>query len=154
MAQGNDTAYLPTVAVARVWAVLPAAGAYDAAPLVIPCAGFDWAMFYISYERGAAGGAVSMRIDVSPRSIDVALRNWFRASLYAAAVLAAGADAASGVQREGLTYGSTAAGTESFAYGPVQLAGVVERLRVACAESGVVGSPGNAEIVCVFGTGR
>ncbi len=135
----------------RAAAALPAAGAWDAAPAVIACAGFRYAMFYLAYTLGGAGGAFDLQLQVSPRAVDdPALEDWFTQSLMAAGALAAGADTQSRVQREYVTYQATAGGVENVAYGPVDLGGAVERLRLPCRESGNVGAPGNLHVVAVL----
>ena len=132
---------------ARVSAVLPAAGAFDAAPLSMPCPGFDFVTLFFRYERGGAGGDMQFRIEANP---DAAGGIWHQASLYAAGAVASGADSLSNLQQEAIEYGSTAAAIESFVYGPLELRGGVERLRVACAESGAVGTPGTVECEARF----
>lgn len=131
-------------------ATLPAAGAWDT-PIEIACAGFDWVMFYFTYTRGAAGGAVDFQIQTSPYSADVAgVEDWFPQSVYAAGAVAVNADTASNVQRDIVTYGATAAAVETWNYGPIFLDGTVERLRIRTRESGVAGTPGDCHIVAVF----
>jgi len=135
----------------RAAGALPAAGAWDATPTEVSCAGFNWVMFYNTYTRGAAGGAMDFQAHSSPYAVDQAgVEDWFYQSIYGAGAVAAGADTTSNVQRELITYGSTAAGAETFVYGPVRLDGTVERLRVRCRESGVTATPGASHIVAVF----
>lgn len=135
----------------RAAAALPLAGAWDAAPTEVACAGFSWVTFYLTYTRGAAGGAVDFQIHTSPYAADLAgVEDWFYQSIYSPGAVAAGADTTSNVQRELVTYGSTAAGAETFVYGPVILDGTVERLRVRCRESGVPGTVGACHVVAVF----
>jgi len=135
----------------RAAAALPALGAWDAAPTEVACAGFNWVTFYFTYTRGAAGGAMDFQIHISPYAADIAgVEDWFYQSIYGAGAVAVGADTTSNVQRELVTYGSTAAGAETFVYGPVVLDGTVERLRVRCRESGVPGTAGNCHVVAVF----
>ena len=55
-------------------------------------------------------------------------------------------------QREIIEYGSTGAGAELVAYGPIELEATVERLRVVCAESGAIATPGTCEVLVVFGS--
>jgi hypothetical protein len=94
---------------------------------------------------------VAFRLDASPFAATQAVfENWFRMALYEPGVLAAGVDAASMIQREAIVYGSTGAGIQTFTYGPFELKGTVERIRVACAESGVVGTPGTCGVAAVF----
>ena len=145
-----SSAYLEVQTV-RASAALPAAGAYDATPLELHCSKFDFVTFYVSYTRGAAGGAVDLALQVSPRSTDLAgVEDWFQQSILAGGAVVANADTTSLIQREAVSYGATGAAIENFVYGPVELRGTVERLRVPCAESGAVGSPGTAHIVAVF----
>jgi hypothetical protein len=135
----------------RAAAALPAAGGWDATPTEVACAGFNWMMLYFTYTQGAAGGAVDFQMHVSPYAADIAgVEDWFYQSVYGAGAVAAGADTTSNVQRELVTYGSTAAGAETFVYGPVILDGTVERLRVRCRESGATANPGDCHVVAVF----
>jgi hypothetical protein len=135
----------------RAAAALPALGGWDATPTEVACAGFNWAMFYFTYTQGAAGGAMDFQMHISPYAADLAgVEDWFHQTIYGAGAVAAGADTTSNVQRELVTYGSTAAGAETFVYGPVRLDGTIERLRVRCRESGVPGTAGTCHIVAVF----
>lgn len=135
----------------RAAAALGAAGIWDAAPTEVACAGFNWVVFYFTYTRGAAGGAMDFQIHTSPYSADLAgVEDWFYQSLYGAGAVVAGTDTTSNIQRELVTYGSTAAGAETFVYGPVQLDGTVERVRIRCRESGIPGTVGDCHIVGVF----
>ena len=131
----------------RAAAALPAAGAFDAAPLEIDTAGMDVLVLYVTYTRGAVGGAVSVRPEYSPRSADAAgVEDWFRQTIYSPGAVALNADTTSITQHEDFQYGSLGATAENFVY-TLQLGGAVERVRVACAESGVVGNPGSCHIV-------
>jgi len=132
---------------ARVSAALPAAGAWDAAPTEMPCAGFKDVMLYFSYTRGAAGGDFQFRVDVSPDSAGAV---WHQGTIYDAGAVASGADTLSNVQREEIEYGSTGAAIERFAYGPISVEATVERIRVPAQESGVVLTPGTLEIEARF----
>jgi len=135
----------------RASAALPAAGAFDAAPTEIAVANVDFVTFYISYTRGAAGGDMQFRLEYSPYSADVAgVQSWFQGGVYAAGAVASGADTVSNLQREGVEYGSTGAAIENVVYGPLEIDATVERIRMPCAESGVVGTPGIAHIVAVM----
>lgn len=134
------------VQTARASAALPAAGAWDAAPTEMACPGFESCTLYISYTRAAAGGDMRFRIDVSPNSTGTV---WHRASIYAPGAVASGSDTVSNLQRDAVEYGSTAAGAETVVYGPLDIRGS-ERLRVACAESGAVATPGTVSIEARF----
>ncbi len=135
----------------RARAALPAASAWDAAPLEIPIALAKSVTLFIEYIRAAAGGAADIQIFGSPYSADQALpvQSWFSQALYAAGALAAGADVASRVQREYTTYQATGAAAETFIYGPIDLQ-YIERLRIRARESGAVANPGTCHIVGTF----
>lgn len=147
---GSNQYYTAPVQTARAAAALPAAGAWDAAPLELYCAGYRICNLYIVYTRAAAGGAMDFQLQVSPRSADAGgVEDWFAASAYDVGAVAAGVDTASAIQREVITYTSTAAGAEDFVFAFVLGPGV-ERIRIPCRESGVVGNPGAVHIVAHF----
>ncbi len=138
--------------VARAAAILEAAGAFDPAPTEMPCPSLDWVNFYLSYTRGAAGGDMQFRVEISPYSVDRAgVEDWFQAALYAPGAVVSGGDSLSNLQRQSIEYGSTAGAIESVVYGPVALLKTTERVRIVCAESGALGTPGTAHIVAKFG---
>jgi len=136
----------------RASAVLPAAGAFDAAPLELPCPGAESVILYLSYTRGAAGGDMYFNVSLSPYAVDqAAVQNWFRASVFAAGGVVSGADSLSNLQRGAVEYGSTGAAIENVVYGPLALNKSAQRLRVAFAEAGVIGTPGTVHAVALFG---
>jgi hypothetical protein len=118
----------------------------------VACPGFDNAVLYLIYRRAAAGGAVNLRVEVSPRSANLvgAIADWYQTSLYAAAAIVAGADATSAMQREDITYQAVTANVESWVYGPFSLAYGVERIRVAGRETGAIANPGSLEVLICF----
>jgi len=127
---------------------------WDASPLEIQTGQYAHALLYISYTRGAAGGAVDLRIEVSPYSTSAeaaGAQEWFRASVYAAGAVAANSDVASAFQRDIITYGAVGATAEHVVYGPIALNRCVCRMRVACRESGAPATPGTCEIVAHLG---
>ena len=131
-------------------AALPAAGAWVVGP-EITAAIFDQITLFADYIRGAAGGAVDLRLEYSPYSVDqVGVDNWFQMSIYSAGAMAAGTDIQSFIQREYITYTSTGATSEAFIYGPLSLMQTVERVRISARESGVVGTPGTIHVVAVL----
>ena len=136
----------------RAAAILLAAGAWDVAPLEISVAGFRWLTLFLTYTRGAAGGAVDFQAESSPNSADTVLEDWFTQTLYAPGVMAAGTDIVSRVQRELITYLATGAAAENFVFGPIEIGGAVERMRVRARESGDVANPGNIAIYGVLYT--
>jgi hypothetical protein len=133
--------------VARTSAILLPASAFDVAPRELTCPGFDFVTLFVTYTRAGAGGSVRLRPEFSPVSTGAV---WHSKALYGPAVVAAGADAASLEQRETLLYTSTGAGAETTVFGPLDLGGTIERLRIACAEIGAAGTPGTCEILARF----
>lgn len=135
----------------RASAALPAAGAWDAAPTEQNVAGGGSIFLSFTYTRGAAGGAFDWQLQASAYSIaanvPAGAGEWGDESLHAVGAVAAGADTQSLVQAEYQTFTSQGAAAESFVYGPIELDHTVERVRIPCRESGVVGSPGTLVIV-------
>lgn len=146
MAQPINATYL-NQQVARAWAALPAAGAWDATPTEIQCSDFGYVTLYMSYQRGAVGGAVDLRVEVSP---DVTGAVWHRLSVTAVGAVAAGVDVTSLVQAGDFSFTPTGANREYITYGPIDLQGTAERITVAAQETGVVGNPGSCEIELRF----
>lgn len=138
----------------RAAAILPAAGAWDAAPTEVACAGAEWMRFFFTYTRGAATGAFEYYYDGSPYAVDVAgVEDWFHGSLYVPGTLILCNDVMSLVQREYINYCATSANAETFIGPPIHLAGCVERLRIFCREAGVIGNPGTVHVVAAFYAG-
>jgi hypothetical protein len=140
-----STTYLD-VQTARASAVLAAAGAYDSAPTEMYCPGFRFVTLFGEYTRGGAGGKVKLKLEVSPSSSGTV---WHQMSLYNQGTNVAGADTKSTLQREEVEYGSNAAAKELFTLS-AYLDGNAERLRVICAESGAVGTPGTVKVTAHF----
>lgn len=140
------------IQVQTVRASAAVAAAWDTDPLLeLVCTPFFYVTFYMSYTRGAAGGAFDFRLEVSPYSADVAgVEDWFQQGIIAGGVVATNADTTSLTQRELVTYGATAAAIENVVYGPVELQATVERLRMPCRESGDEQSPGTLHILAKF----
>jgi len=138
---------------ARASAALPAAGAWDATPTVMPCAYFEGVQLGFTYTRGALGGAFGWQIEVSLYSVaanvPAGASEWITESIYAAGAVAAGVDTTSLVQRELQSYTSQGAAAEDFVY-TVRFHTPVERIRVRAQESGVAGTPGTLQIEAVF----
>ena len=133
---------------ARASAALPAAGAYDLAPTEMPCPGFQKVMLSLAYTRGGAAGAFAFRVETSPASSGAV---WHRTVLINAPAVVPGADSQGDVQRNAMEYQATGAAIERFIYGPIDLGGAVERIRIAAAETGNVGAPGTLAITANFG---
>lgn len=134
----------------RASAALGAAGAWDAAPTESFCTNARHLTLGFTYTRGAAGGAFDFQIEVSLYAVvgnaPTGAAEWITQSLYEAGAVAPGVDTTSEVQRELQTYTSQGAAAEDFVFGPLELLGTVERIRVRARESGVVGTPGDLQI--------
>jgi len=129
--------------IARAAAILPAAGAWDAAPVELFVGGASKVTLFFSYTTNAAGGAFDFAVFVA--DMNPAAR-WYQTGLYDAGAMVAGTDIGSAIQREYITYTATGADPERFVHGAIELGGAVEWLRIPCRESGNVGKPGNLRI--------
>ncbi len=111
------------------------------------CSNFSWLTLYLTYTRGAGGGAVEFYLDWRHAPVTVgAAVGAYQMTAESVGVVAAGADTASLVQRENVTYTATGAAAESFAWGSVEIRGTAEDFRIVMRESGVTGTPGNFAI--------
>jgi len=135
----------------RVFAILLGAGAFDAAPTEVPCVGYRVLTIAGEYTQAAAGGAVNMEIQWSPWAADVVAPalSWFPIVAYAVGAVAVNVDTQSLLQAELVQYGSVGAVREPFSF-EITLPTATERVRVACAESGVVGNPGDCGLTALF----
>lgn len=135
----------------RASAALAAAGAWDAAPTESFATNAQSLTLSFTYTRGGAAGAFDWQLEVSiyavVGNVPAGASEWVTESLYSAGAVVAGADTGSDVQREYQTYTATGAGAEDFVYGPIELNGTIERIRVTAKESGNVGAPGTLSIV-------
>jgi hypothetical protein len=104
-----------------------------------------------TYTRGAAGGAFDFQIESSiyavVGNVPAGAGEWADSSVEAVGAVVAGVDTQSLVQDGYDTFTSQGAAAETFTYGPVQLNGTIERCRIPCRESGVVGTPGTLAVV-------
>jgi len=136
--------------VLRASAALAGAGAWDATPTASFSTQAQNLMLAFTYTRGAAGGAFNWQLEVSPYSVTARVpagaSEWITEAVYASGGLVAGADTTSLVQRELQSYTSQGAAAEDFAFGPIELNGTIERVRVRARESGAVGTPGTLQI--------
>lgn len=154
---GGALAVITNWPVFRASAALPAAGAWDTDPLPeIDVAGYDWLELFMTYTQGeqGGGGSFAFRIEVSyafsDASPETPANAWFRQSLYAPGAMVAGTDVRSNIQREDVLYTAVGDVGESFVYGPVRIVGGVNRMRIPCAEVGLVGTPGTVEIIGIL----
>jgi len=139
---------IPRQVVVRAAAALAGAGAYVASAEVF-CVDYRSLILYLSYDENAAtaNGAVTYFLEVRPATSTT----WYRLSAYAPGVVAAGANVASLLQAEGISFTPVGAGLEGVVYGPVSLGQGVEAFRLQCAESGDVAQPGTFGVVAVLG---
>ncbi|MFA5322346.1 MAG: hypothetical protein WC373_06690 [Smithella sp.] len=131
--------------IARVEAALPAAGAWDTAPIELPCPVFKDATLYFKYTRGGAGGSFDFMVEVSPDGA-----NFYQTSIYSPGAVVPGADTGSDIQREFINYQAIGANAEYFTYGPLELKSTAEVIRINAREVGAVGTPGDLGIQVVF----
>jgi len=135
----------------RASAALPAAGAWDATPTEQNVAGGGSILLTFTYTEGAVGGAFDWQLQASPYSIaanvPAGAGEWGDESLHSMGAVVGGADTQSLVQAEYQTFDPTGAAIETFDYGPIELDHTVERVRIPCRESGVVGTPGTLAVV-------
>ena len=145
---------IPSLQTARAYAALPAAGAWST-PTELFCSESGFATLSFSYLRGAAGGAFDFEVSISPYAVvanmPANMQEWTVMTLYESGALVAGTDIQSRTQQEYLTFQAPGAAAEGFAFGPIQLNGTAERIRVRVRESGVVGTPGSLGVVLVLG---
>lgn len=150
-AQANAN-MIASLALLRLRAALAGAGAYDAAPLVVPCIGFREALIFIDYDEDAGGlaGAMDFYIEYSPFSVGTALSDWFRMTVLDIGVLVAGVVVPNIIQQSVISFTPVGAAVEGFIYGPVELGGGIERLRIFTRETGQVGFPGRVGAYALF----
>jgi hypothetical protein len=127
--------------------------AFDTAPTVVRMAFARGMTLSLTYTRGAAGGAADLQFQSSIYGVaaDVVAGSgeWSVATLLASGVLVPGAQVASDLQGEYITYkeeGTGAAETRTYV---IEFASPIERLRIHARESvtGVPGTPGTLALV-------
>jgi hypothetical protein len=126
---------------ARLDAALPAAGAFDAAPIEIPTGGRKFLELYCFYDENGGGvlGSVTLRLEkcITIGGVD----QWARDALIDPQAVVPGADSVTPTQRDSWDYEPTGIAEESYIY-TFDIARC-DKFRVPCAESGQVGSPGD-----------
>jgi len=140
----------------QYFAALPAAGAWDAAPVVAECGGFWWCRFYFVYDAAAQAADPSLEwyYEVSPYSagatVGMAEAEWCHGTIYVPGDIVSWAETRSDVQQETMVFAPDTLDAETFVGPPIHLAGCVERVRVYCRERGDQGMPGSAGVLGVF----
>lgn len=141
---------------ARASAALPAAGALDANPTEMVCAGFDRVHLSMIYTPGAAGGgaAFAIQIWVSPylvaADVPAGAEEWVHLAAYDQAIVAAGTPTVSLVQSNSIQYGdeAIAGAAETIHLGTIPIGAM--RLRIPAQETGLVLTPGTLQIQARF----
>ena len=108
-----------------------------------------WATFYLHYQRGAADGAVTFHLEFRIARYG----GVYPMSAYAVGVVAAGVDTDSLIQRENATYTTLAGPAEAVAWGPIELRGTVEDVRIVANETGDNANPGEFGVDVQFSVG-
>lgn len=127
--------------VARGWAILPAAGAFDATPIEIPINMYSEVTFAVAYQNGdeQGGGGLSYTIEFSNDAT-----NWYRIAEVNSVVPVPGADVVDLTQRVEMSY--TAVGTDVERFMTPSFTTPMKWIRILCKESGSIGSPGYASV--------
>ena len=142
----------------RASAALAAAGAWDATPTESFSTNAQELSLHFTYTQDAEQGVVGAfdwQLEISHYSavalVPTGASEWVTMPLNAPGPVALATDSQSRVQREYITYGSTAAGAEDFGF-DIQLKAVVERIRVRARESadGDQANPGVLQITAVM----
>ncbi len=140
--------------VMRATAALEAAGAWDAAPTEVSCAGAEGLTLSLTYTRGAVGGAYYWQMEFSIYAIandtPAGAQEWADQSLLAPGAVVVNVDSQSQVQEDHQEYGAVGAAAEAYVFGPMNLEFKPQRMRIRCRESGVVGTPGTLQITGLF----
>lgn len=147
--------FIPLLVNARVSAALPAAGAWDPAPVEFPVCGMSNMTLHRVYTRDAVGGAYDFQIWFSAYSVAGLIpaggAEWEAMNLYASGLVVAGVDTASLDQRETITYTSQGVVAEPVVFGVVDLGQTIERVRIRARESGDLNDPGTLQIQVTLG---
>jgi len=152
----GPSAYGEPTIVARVAAALPAAGAWDAAPVEFAVAGYDAMMLYLAYEPEADDNACDWQIQYSPYAADIpAVVSWFAETAEQVAAVVVGTTTIVNVQTAYSSYEEEAVADQGITYGPILLHKLgAERCRIVARESGLVGNPGTLTILAKLSQGE
>jgi len=125
-----------TIGEAREWAALPAAGAYDAAPMEFPIQSFSELSFGIRYRAALAGGAVTYTVEFSSDRVI-----WYRVAEVHSVTPVPGADVVDLTQRAEFSYMAVGIDPESFM--TPSFTTPMAWARILFKETGQIGSPGS-----------
>ena len=151
---GNDQYSLPNSNVylneqiARANVILPAAGAWDPAPVELQCVAFDSFTLYFLYtpDGAGAGNAFDIYVEIS-RDGSV----WYQTTIYAGGAVGGASDVVSRFQREIFRYAATQQVVPEFSvFGPVAMNGSPDYIRIFAREIGDLVNPGLLEIRISF----
>lgn len=128
----------------RAPAVLPAAGAYDAAPTELPLGGMEKVhiQFFYDEDAGAANGAGKYMVEICETISGTDDWSTLAGTELQAVIL--GADVAVNVQGAEFTFDPTGAAEEGVSV--ILSVGRASKIRIPCAECGDVANPGQASV--------
>ena len=132
--------------------ILPPGGVFDT-PTEFPVSGNLYITLFFQYIESPAGsgGGFTFKIECSPFAADqTVFEDWFQTAIYESGDVESGLDTTSRVQREEIEYTSVGATVETFTYGPINIGGNIERMRVSVCESGDVANPGNLGLIAML----
>jgi len=136
--------------VARTSAALPAGGAWDASPTEFVTAYATQALIAITYTQGGQDGAMDWQVELSPYSsaalVPTGASEWIEQTALAVGGVTSGADTQSLAQAEYQTFDPASALAETVILAPIDMAGIIERMRIRARESGSILSPGTCQI--------
>jgi hypothetical protein len=126
----------------RTETALPAAGAFSASG-PIACNTYKQIAFQFNYSRGAAGGALTYKVEFT-NSLTPSPILWKQTAQFDPPAIVAGTNTTIPTQRSQFKYTSTAAGREGFMSPVFNVSG--NFVQISVAESGAVGTPGTASV--------
>jgi len=134
----------------RASAALPAAGAYDAAPTEVPTGGMCQLTIHLSYDEAAVGGRV--RIIIYGAMLVAGADVWRPLVLGEQQAAVLGAGILTYIEPGIYEFDPLTTGLEGVSI-PLDIAGGWYKVRIAAAESGVIGTPGTCQIDGTFWNG-
>lgn len=134
----------------RASAALPAAGAYDAAPTEIPTGGMTKLTIHLSYDEAAVGGKV--RIILYGAMLVGAADVWRPLVLGEQQAAVVGTGILTYIEPGIYEFDPLTTGLEGVSI-PLDIVGGWYKVRIAAAESGVIGTPGTCQIDGTFWNG-